>query len=148
MLTPKQEAFAQAVASGMSQADAYRHAFKVREGTKPESIQQAASRVMANVKVASRVDEIRAPAVKNARITLESHLADLQRLRDGAEAAGQYSAAIKAAELTGKVSGLYSEKIELTGKGGGPIEQRLDVSGLSTATLAELMKARDASNRS
>ena len=58
-LTSKQEAFAQCIADGMSQADAYRASFDVSEDTKPESIHQEASRVMANVKVASRVKELR-----------------------------------------------------------------------------------------
>lgn len=35
-LTAKQEAFAQAVASGNNQSDAYRIVYKVRQGTKAE----------------------------------------------------------------------------------------------------------------
>lgn len=57
-LTPKQEKFAQCVADGMSQADAYRTAFDVKPTTKPESVQQSASRLMADPKVSSRVDQL------------------------------------------------------------------------------------------
>ena len=59
MLTPKQEAFAIAVAGGMTQADAYRSVYNVRANTKQESIHQAASTVMANINVSSRVAELK-----------------------------------------------------------------------------------------
>ena len=121
-LTPKREAFAQAVASGMTQADAYRSAFSVKPVTKPESVQQAASKLMSDPKVASRVDEIRKPAVKRAQISLEAHLERLRRLSEAAEAAEQYSAAISAEVSRGKASGLYTDKVEHSGPDGGPIQ--------------------------
>jgi hypothetical protein len=58
-MTPKQEAFAIAVAGGMTQADAYRSVYNVRANTKQESIHQAASTVMANINVSSRVAELK-----------------------------------------------------------------------------------------
>ena len=58
-MTPKQEAFAIAVSSGMTQADAYRSVYNVRANTKQESIHQAASTVMANINVSSRVAELK-----------------------------------------------------------------------------------------
>lgn len=53
----KQEHFARLVAEGSSQADAYRIAFN--SDAKPKSVQEAASRVMADVKVSSRVKELK-----------------------------------------------------------------------------------------
>lgn len=126
MLTPKREAFAQAVASGMMQTDAYRKAFKVREGTKPESVQVSASKLMSDPMVRQRVEEIRAPVVKKAQITLESHLADLKMIRDLALKAEQYAAAITAETNRGKASGLYTEKVEHSGKDGGAIVTRVE----------------------
>ena len=58
-MSPKQEAFAIAVAGGMTQADAYRSVYNVRANTKQESIHQAASTVMANINVSSRVAELK-----------------------------------------------------------------------------------------
>ncbi|EPL59938.1 phage small subunit terminase [Stutzerimonas stutzeri B1SMN1] len=110
-LTPKRESFAQAVASGMSQADAYRAAFDASR-MKPETIQSAASRLMADSKVSARVEEIRAPIVQKAQITLESHLERLKQLSEKAEQEGQFSAAISAEVSRGKASGLYTEKID------------------------------------
>lgn len=135
-LTPKQEAFAQAVSSGMSQSDAYRAAYKVRESTKPESVNQAASKIMADPKVASRVEELRKPVVEAAQITLASHLERLKKLSEAAEAGAQYSAAITAEVARGKASGLYVDKTEVTGANGG---------ALFTGIKVEFVKPDDAS---
>lgn len=58
-LTAKQEAFAQNVARGMTQADAYRNAYNA-ENMKPGTVQVKASELMANGKVAVRVGELKA----------------------------------------------------------------------------------------
>lgn len=113
-LTPKQEAFAQAIVTGINQSDAYRAAYKVRPGTKSESVNVAASKLMADAKVAQRVAELRAPVAKKAQITLESHLDDLMRLRNMAAKEKQYSAAITAEIARGKASGVHVEKSEST----------------------------------
>lgn len=106
MLTPKREAFAQAVASGKSQSDAYRIAYRTRDGSKPETINQAASRLMAISNVSARVAELRAPVVEKARMTLEGHLEDLMRLRNMAAKGGQFGAAITAEIARGRASGV------------------------------------------
>lgn len=111
-LTPKQEAFAQAIVSGMNQTDAYRKAYKVRPNTKPESVNVAASKLMADANVTQRVEELREPVAKKAQITLESHLEDLQRLRNMAVKANQMSAAISAEVARGKAAGVHIEKSE------------------------------------
>lgn len=58
-LTPRREAFALAVASGMSQADAYRASFSTRR-MKPETVWQAGSRLLADSTVRTRVRQLRA----------------------------------------------------------------------------------------
>lgn len=121
-LTPKREKFAQAVASGMNQSDAYRVAFNVKPGSKLTSINVNASKVMSDANVALRVSELRAPAVKKVGITLESHLADLEMLRDMAKDMGQIQAAITAEVARGKHSGVSApDKRELGGPNGTPI---------------------------
>lgn len=122
-LTPKQEAFAQAIVTGVNQSDAYRAAYKVRPGTKAESVNVAASKLMSDAKVTQRVAELREPVAKKAQITLESHLDDLMRLRNMAVKEKQYSAAITAEVARGKASGVHVEKsaVEVAGKDGGPV---------------------------
>lgn len=127
LLTPKQEAFAIAVASGKSQADAYREAFNVRETTKDSSVHVNASKLMADAKIAQRVQELRKPVADKAMITLESHITRLQELAEIALENGQVAAAIKAEELCGKASGIYVEKKQITGADGGPIQHAVKV---------------------
>lgn len=59
MLTSKQEAFCQALATGGNQSDSYRQAYAVREGTSTATIAASASRLMTNPKIAARIAEIR-----------------------------------------------------------------------------------------
>ena len=119
-LTPKQEAFAQAIVTGVNQSDAYRAAYNVRPGTRAESVNVAASKLMADAKVTQRVAELREPVAKKAQITLESHLDDLMRLRNMAVKAEQFGAAITAEVARGKAAGIVVEKgqINLTNSDG------------------------------
>ena len=110
-LTPKQEAFAQAVASGKSQAEAYRIAYNASK-CKPETVHVKASHLMADGKVAARVAEMRGKAAEAAAVTLEGHLSRLEELSKAAQGAGQYSAAIAAEVARGKASGIAVEKSE------------------------------------
>jgi hypothetical protein len=57
-LTAKQEAFAQAVASGMTQADAYRASYDC-ENSADKTIVEEASRVMADRNVSARVQVLK-----------------------------------------------------------------------------------------
>jgi phage terminase small subunit len=110
-LTAKQEAFAQAVASGKSQAEAYRTVYNA-EKSKPETVHSKASVLMANGKVAARVAELRKPVAEKAQMTLEGHLRDLMMLRNMAVKEKQISAAIAAEVARGKAAGIHVEKTE------------------------------------
>jgi len=110
-LTAKQEAFAQAVASGKNQSDAYREAYDARQ-MKLSSINVNASKLMADAKVAQRVADLRKPAAERAQVTLEGHLSDLLTLREMAVGANQISAAIAAEVARGKAAGVHVERTE------------------------------------
>lgn len=112
-LTPKQEAFARAVAAGNSQADAYRLAYNA-SASKPETVQKRACELMADGKVAGRVAELRERAATAVGITLETHLTRLEELSAKAQEAGQFSAAIAAEIARGKAAGIHVEKTEST----------------------------------
>ena len=114
-LTSKQEAFAQAITSGMNQSDAYRAAFTVGAKTKPETVNQAASRIMADSNVTARVAVLREPVAKKVQITLESHLADLLELRNMAAKDSQFGAAITAEVARGKAAGIITDKLQVNG---------------------------------
>lgn len=125
-LTPKQEAFAQAIVTGINQSDAYRAAFTVGVKTKPETVNQAASRLMSDSNITARVAELRIPVAEKAQITLRSHLDDLLRLRNMAAKEKQYSAAISAEIARGKASGVVTDRLEL----GGALDHSLTVTFL------------------
>ena len=120
-LTPKREKFAQVVASGKNPAEAYRIAYDA-ENMMPATIRKRAGELAANGAVRGRIEKLRAPIVEKAQMTLESHLADLEILRDMAAKAEQMSAAIAAEVARGKAVGLYIDRKEHTGPGGGPIQ--------------------------
>lgn len=64
-LTPKQEKFAQAVASGMTQADAYRHAYNA-ENMADSTIWSRASELAADGKVSGRIKALQEAATIDA----------------------------------------------------------------------------------
>ena len=69
MLTPKQEKFCQCIIKGMSQTDAYREAFDIKTA-KPESVYTMSSRLLRNVKIESRIEELKKGIEKRERIIL------------------------------------------------------------------------------
>lgn len=115
ILTDKQEHFAQCVASGMSQAQAYRESYNVKPTTKPESVYVKASALIKKQYIQDRIAEIRAPQARKAGITLEGHLQALDELRTLAKENKQYAAAISAEVARAKAAGLLVERVENTG---------------------------------
>lgn len=72
--------------------------------------------MMANPNIAARVESLRKPIVESVaiagRMTLESHIAELERLKELALEAGKFEAAIGAEVHRGKAVGLYVTKTE------------------------------------
>lgn len=133
-LTKKQEDFALAYVETGNASDAYRRTYAVKKMTE-KSINETASRLLKNVKVAARIAALRAPVVEKAGLTLEKHLDDLLRLRNMAVKDAKWTAAIQAEIARGKAAGLYVERTELTGKDGAPIP-------LTNVPVDEYLKAR------
>jgi len=75
-LTAKQEGFAVACAKGSNASHAYRAIYSTGRMS-AKSINEEASHLLANPKVASRVAELRAPAMKAARLEIEEILCQL-----------------------------------------------------------------------
>lgn len=94
-LTAKQEAFAQAVASGMTQADAYRSAYDC-ENSSEATIYDEASDLMRHPEVAPRVKELKDALAEMAIWTRRNSLEALSEIANGAEArANEKVSAIK-----------------------------------------------------
>lgn len=126
-LSPQQEKFCQEVVKGKSQSAAYRVAYPKSVNWLDKSVNSKASTLSAGVNVKARISEMRAPIIKRVEITLADHLDALEGLRNRAESANQFSAAIKAEESRGKASGLYVEKVVVAGDDDHPIILRVEL---------------------
>jgi hypothetical protein len=113
-LTPKQERFAQLVAEGKTQADAYRGAYDVGENTKAATVIKRAGELMTDGAITGRIEELRKPIIEAVGITLESHLKDLMTLRNLAVKNNQINAAITAEIARGKAAGVSTDRVEAT----------------------------------
>jgi phage terminase small subunit len=96
-LTAKQEAFAQAIADGLGQADAYRVAYDA-EGMADSTIYPKASRMMNEGKIRARVDELKAQVVEKQLWTREMSVKGLiqaYRIAQDAKTSTGMTAAVK-----------------------------------------------------
>lgn len=118
-LNPKDEQFAQLVARGMSQSDAYRKVYSTGKAS-DKSIHESASQKA--LKVRPRVEELRAQAVRKSE---PGAIASIQEMQEGltglfrdAVADGDRDGAVKIATLLGKWSGAEAAaKIEVRNGG-------------------------------
>lgn len=79
-LTPKQEAFATGVASGLSQAEAYRQAFPLSRKWKDKTVHEKASRLASEDKVQARIQELRGKAADANEVTIERIVAEVVKI--------------------------------------------------------------------
>ena len=96
-LTAKQEAFAQGIADGLGQADAYRTAYDA-DGMKDSTIYSKASVLMSDGKVAARVAELKAQVAEKQLWTREMSVKGLMsayRIALEAKASAGMTAAVK-----------------------------------------------------
>jgi len=115
-LTPKQERFAQEVASGKTQADAYRAAFDVKPTTKPETCQANASKLMSNTDVSTRVAELRAAVAERVMWTMADSLDVLSTIAKGLDSDAKPSDKVNAVKAINAMIGLDApSKLSVTG---------------------------------
>jgi phage terminase small subunit len=93
-LTGKQELFAQSVASGTTQADAYRKAYNSGK-MKAETIQRKACELMKDGKVSARVDSLRDDLSAKHLWTREDSVRALIGVVSSPDRAGDITAAVK-----------------------------------------------------
>ena len=109
MLTAKQEKFVQNIIKGMTQADAYRDAYDTSRMT-DKSIHEAASKLVNNTKVATRLEELRSTLANENIMTAKQRLEWLTSIvRDDAT---NIDARLRAADIMNKMQGEYVQKVE------------------------------------
>jgi hypothetical protein len=114
-MSPKQEHFAQCIADGMTQADAYRTAYDA-SNMKDTSIHVNASKLLADAKVAQRVAELKEKLASKALWTREMSVKALV-------------SAYKVAQGKNNSSGMTGAIKELNAMHGFNAPQKVDISG-------------------
>lgn len=141
-LTDKQETFCQEYLKDLNATQA-----AIRSGYSAKTAQEQSSRLLSNVIVKARVDELLAKREKRTGITTDKVLKDIEECRvrcmqgepvldrEG-NPTGEWKfeahAALKASELQGKHLKMFTDKVELSGE--------LDLSKKSTDELRARLK--------
>ena len=110
-LTSQQEMYAQVVASGKSQSEAYRIAYPKSQKWKPDAVWAQSSRLMADSRVAARVDAIRAELAEKGLWTREQSVLALVGVVNSPEKLSDVIAAVK--ELNSMHGFNAAQKVEL-----------------------------------
>lgn len=119
---PKHEAFCQAYIKHHNNAtEAYKQAGYSAEG---DSIKANASRLLTNVNVKERIEELRKETEEEDLVTRKEVIEALKRIGKTAEAGDQLAVARSCWQDLGKAIGTFTDKKEVTGANGGPIEQK------------------------
>ena len=114
VLSIKNEAFCVAYIEHGDGSKAYRDA-GYAPNAKPETLHKLVNRMLKRPEIQKRLGELRQAVSASSNVTLESHLAELQWLREKAASAGKYSAAVQAEMARGKVVGLYIDRVAVSG---------------------------------
>jgi len=113
-ITANMELFAQNVADGLNQSDAYRAAYN--SNAKLSTVHESASRLAANPRVVARIQHLQA---ETAQVLAERRAWDRERLVDEAEVnlglgrgLGRINAANQSLEIIGKATGTLSDQAD------------------------------------
>lgn len=100
-LNPKQEIFAQGVAIGKSQENAY-----IDAGYSENGARINASKLLTNHNISARVQELQFSTAKRHELSIDSVIAELEKTRKMAMSLGHSHAAIVATMSKAKLAGL------------------------------------------
>lgn len=116
-LTPKQEAFAQAIVSGLNASDAYRKAYNA-QNMSDKVINNKASGLMKQGDIGVRVKELKdaiEPVIQEKlQVTIESIIDELEAVRVNAMRLNQSSAAVAAIMGKAKLLGFVNDQAQVT----------------------------------
>jgi hypothetical protein len=104
----RHEVFAQGIAKGLTQSEAY-----IRAGYGEKGARQNASRLIANDCIARRIGELQAGAARKHEINVDKLTEMLVADRELARAEGQASAAVSAVTTLAKLHGLLIDRKEI-----------------------------------
>jgi phage terminase small subunit len=114
-LTPKQESFCLSYIETGNASEAYRRSYDVKKAT-PDSINRMAKALIDNVKIASRIDELKSVHVERHNVTVDTIRAMLLEDREFARELETPAAAVSATMGMAKLYGLLTDKTEHSGQ--------------------------------
>lgn len=109
-LTAKQGKFVEGILSGMGDVEAYRNA-GYSSNVEPKYLTTKARELKNKGHIKVILTNFRLRNAEKMDLTAEGHTRQLLELAGKSEEAGQYGAAIRALELTGKVAGHYVDRV-------------------------------------
>lgn len=110
-LTAQQMHFVDEILAGRNSSDAYRAAYDTSTMTS-RTINAAACRLASQSNIRAWLSACRKAYLSSGAVTVESHMRELDRLKELALESGNHGAAIQAEQLRGKASGLYIDRFE------------------------------------
>jgi len=116
-LTPKQENFCLAYLETGNASEAYRRSYDA-ENMKPETINVKACELLQNGKIAERLEQLRAPVIARAQLTVEDLLRELEEARKLAIDTEAPAPAVSATMGKAKLLGLDKQIIDHTSSDG------------------------------
>jgi len=140
-LTPKQEMFALAYCCMSNASDAYRHVYAPRNAS-AKTINEAASRLLNNSKIAARIAETITKAADKTALTLERTLREIARIcyADVRQLFDEHGRALHLTELNPDIAAaiLVYEVREKFDKNGKVVASRLKIKLHDKAAMLEL----------
>jgi carbonic anhydrase len=127
-LDPRREAFAQGVASGLSQAEAYRRANPRSLKWKPSTVHAKGSETAAEEKVSRRIAELRRQTSAAIQWTREDSLRVLSEIAQGEAANRDKVAAVKELNTMGGFN--EPARLDLTNSDGSLTPQMIVIQGV------------------
>lgn len=116
-LPHNQQQFVELIANGVSPQEAYRAVQKEHapgSNHKDDNISSGATRMMGYPAVRAWLRAMREAGCENGIITIQSHISELERLKNLCIENKNFGAAVRAEELRGKTAGLYVDRIDIT----------------------------------
>lgn len=113
-LTEAQERFVDGLLKGKTATQAYQDAYTSSRDWKKNSLWSEACKLHSNPKVAQWLRAARKAKLGSAVVTLESHITELDRLKEIAVESGNVGAAVQAENYRGRASGLYVDQRIIT----------------------------------
>ena len=109
-LTPKQEKFCHAIVAGEGQSQAYRKSYDTTKMA-PNTIHRKAHELMADGKIAARLESLRAPVVEAVQFGLQEALTEAEEARLVGKSCDEGGVMVQATTLKSKLTGLLIEKV-------------------------------------